>query len=344
MFNQRYRHLQDMGMTAMKKASFEIALKGKKQIAEGTFAFVFEKPEGFRFKAGQHLRMTLINPPKTDSEGNSRFFSLASTPQDPDLVIAMRMRDTAFKRVLKSMPIGEKVRIQIMAHVPHGAFALHEDSLRPAVFVVGGIGIVPAFSIIKDATERKLPHKLFLFYSNRRPEDAPFLSELQKIEKSNSNFKLIATMTQAERSTKPWKGETGAINGALLKKYLGDRKSPIYYVSGLPEMTSAMKKILRELGVREESIRAEEFTGFNLNKLQDMSYQRWKKHLLITLVVFGLIVAVFIHVGVFNSISQYGICGFLRENPILWLGIVAFPILAVFKIKHLLWIRHRRKS
>ena len=86
-------------MLSMKKAEFEVALKGKKQIAEGTMAFVFEKPNGFQFRAGQHIRMTLIDPSETDNEDNSRLFSLASTPQDADLVIAMRMRDTAFKRV-----------------------------------------------------------------------------------------------------------------------------------------------------------------------------------------------------------------------------------------------------
>jgi ferredoxin-NADP reductase len=58
----------------MEKMIFEVALKNKKQIAEGTYAFSFEKPKGFHFRAGQHVRMTLINPPETDSEGNSRFF------------------------------------------------------------------------------------------------------------------------------------------------------------------------------------------------------------------------------------------------------------------------------
>lgn len=168
-----------------KKTSFEVALKDKKQIAEGTIAFVFEKPDGFHFKAGQHIRMALIDPPETDSEGNSRFFSLANSPPEAELLIAMRMRDTAFKRVLGQMQIGEKVLIEILQDVPHGAFALHDDALKPAVFLIGGIGIVPAFSMIKDAIARKLPHTIFLFYSNRRPEDAPFLDELENLAKQN---------------------------------------------------------------------------------------------------------------------------------------------------------------
>jgi len=326
-------------MSSMKTAAFEIALKGEKQIAEGTMAFIFEKPEGFRFKAGQHLRMTLINPPETDSEGDSRFFSLASTPQDPDIVIAMRMRDTAFKRVLKNMQIGEKVRIQIMLDVPHGAFALHDDSSKPAVFIVGGIGIVPAFSMIKDATERKLPHKLFLFYSNRRLEDAPFLEELQKLAQQNPSFRLIATMTEAEKSAKSWEGERGFINHAMLTKYLDDLQSPMYYVSGLPEMVSAMKKMLADSGVKENNIHAEEFTGFNLNEIRDTPTSTRKRHILIAAIVLAIIMVVIFHVKIANLVSQSGIPEFLRENPISWVMIGVLLIPAVFKIKHVLWLK-----
>lgn len=256
--------------SSMEKAAFEVALKGKKQIAEGTMAFVFEKPEGFRFKAGQHIRMTLINPPETDSEGNSRFFSIASSPQDPDLLIAMRMRDTAFKRVLRRMQTGEKVLIQIMLDAPHGAFMLHDDTSKPAVFLIGGIGIVPAFSMIKDATERKLSHTVYLFFSNRRPEDAPFLDDLQNLAKQNPNFKLVATMTKPEKSAQLWPGETGAINYSMLTKYVDDLQSPVYNIAGLPEMAGAMRKLLADAGVNEENIRAEEFSGFDLNRLSDV--------------------------------------------------------------------------
>jgi ferredoxin-NADP reductase len=253
----------------MNKMAFEVALMDKRLVAEGTIAFVFEKPKDFHFKAGQHVRMTLIDPPETDSEGNSRFFSLANSPQEKDLIIAMRMRDTAFKRVLERMQIGDKVLIEILLESPHGSFALHNDPSIPAVFIIGGIGIVPAFSMIKDAIERKLPHKIFLFYSNRRPEDTPFLDDLERWARENPSFKLIATMTEPEKSAKLWPGETGKINRSMLKKHVDDLEAPIYYVAGLPEMVSAMKTMLIGLGVNEEHIRAEEFTGFNLNEIHN---------------------------------------------------------------------------
>ena len=47
---------------------------------------------------------------------------------------------------------------------------------------------------MKEADHERLPDKLYLFYSNRRPEGAPFLESLNSLEKSNPNFHLIAAI------------------------------------------------------------------------------------------------------------------------------------------------------
>ncbi len=260
--NKHGHFLMNLLRPSMKRVAYDVALKEKWNIAEGTMAFMFERPNGFQYQAGQHVRMTLIRPPETDDEGNHRFFSLASSPQEDDLVFAMRMRDTAFKRVLGRMQIGDAVRMEILLKSPHGSFTLHDDSAKPAVFLIGGIGVVPAFSMIKDAMERELPHPLVLFYSNRRPEDAPFLDELEHLARHNPSFKLIATMTGPENSATSWRGETGYIDHPMLTRYVDDLASPMYYLAGLPAMVSAMKTVLADSGVSEANIRAEEFSGF----------------------------------------------------------------------------------
>ena len=79
-------------------------LVSRQEVAEQTTAFRFEKPQNWEFKAGQALDMTLLDPPETDAEGNIRTFSIASAPHEDTLMVATRMRDTAFKRVLKTMP------------------------------------------------------------------------------------------------------------------------------------------------------------------------------------------------------------------------------------------------
>ncbi len=334
-FNMILSHLGiNHSMSSMKKASFEIALKGKKQIAKGTMAFIFEKPEGFSFKAGQHVRMTLLNPPETDIRGNSRFLTLANTPEDKDLIVAMRMTDSAFKRVLGQMKIGEKVLIQILLGIPHGAFALQEDSSKPAVFLVGGIGIVPAYSMIKEATDKKLPQKIYLFYSNRRPEDAPYLEDLKIFEERNPNFKLIATMTEPQKSKIAWNGETGFINKSMLEKYVDDLDSPIYYIAGLTEMVNAMKKLLNDLGVSEENIKAEDFSNFKMGAMGD-GIDNIKKYLLPSVIILMVIVGIIAHVGVgFSILNSFSLKNLSYLTMGLILIIIIFKVFVLFRFKN----------
>lgn len=233
-------------------------LQKREQIAEGTMAFHFEKPAGFEFRPGQAVDWTLFNPPETDAEGNTRAFSIASAPFDPHLMIATRMRDSAFKRVLCTMPLGTQVKMD----GPSGSFTLHKNSAKPAVFLAGGIGITPFRSIVRQASHERLPHQLYLFYSNRRPEDAPFLPDLEELARSNPNFHLLATMTEISKSSRSWSGETGCISPKMLSKYIPNLQGPIYYVAGPPAMVTAMRQILAQAAVDEDDIRTEEFAGY----------------------------------------------------------------------------------
>ncbi len=233
-------------------------LTKREVIAEDTMAFHFAKLADFQFRAGQSIDMTLINAPETDAEGNTRAFSIASAPFDNDLMIATRMRDTAFKRVLRKAALGIEVKIE----GPSGSFVLHRKAEKPAVFLAGGIGITPFLSIIRQATHDRAPHRLYLFYGNRRLEDAAFLDILTETSKQNPNFHLIATMSEMEKSHREWKGETGFIDKDMLTKYLPTLQGPIYYIAGPPAMVAAMRRMLTEAGVDEDDIRTEEFSGY----------------------------------------------------------------------------------
>jgi ferredoxin-NADP reductase len=233
-------------------------LLNRVEVAEGTMAFHFEKPLGFDFKPGQSSDLTLLDPPENDSEGNIRTFSIASAPFEDQLMFATRMRDTAFKRSLKRVPLGTPVKLDS----PLGSFTLHKNSAKPAVFLTGGIGITPFFSIVKQAAHDRLAHKLFLFHSNRRPEDAPFLEVLENLEKTNPSFRFVGTMTDMLHSRKKWDGEMGLIDKAMLLRYLSDLRGPIYYIAGPPAMVTDMRRMLVASSIDEDDIRTEEFAGY----------------------------------------------------------------------------------
>lgn len=237
---------------------YKVKLTEKREVADGTMAFHFEKPEGFVYKAGQFAECTLINPAETDAEGNARPFSLASAPYEDELMFATRMRDTAFKRVLKTMEPG----MELSLDAPHGSFTLHDDMCFPAVFLTGGIGVTPVRSIVLQAMHDNLPHRILVFYSNRGPEDAAFLDELMKCQDSNPNYTFVGTMTEMEKSSREWHGETGYITKAMLLKFISDMTLPIFYIDGPPAMVKAMRQLLSEAGVDKGNIRTEEFSGY----------------------------------------------------------------------------------
>ena len=247
-----------MATEAVLMADQKSKLIRREEVAEGTMAFHFEKPSGFAFKAGQSADVTLIDPPDTDAEGNTRTFSIASPPFENELVFTTRMRDTAFKRLLKNVPLATEVKIGSAA----GSFTLHKNPAKPAVFLAGGIGITPFLSMVRQADHDRLPHKLYLFYSNRRPEDAAFLAALQTLEKTNPHFHLICTMTEMSKSKKEWKGETVLIDKEMLSRHLAVLQGPIYYIAGPPPMVAAMRQTLVSAGIEEDDIRAEDFAGY----------------------------------------------------------------------------------
>lgn len=245
-------------MTVAVQHDFLVCLDDRQEIAERTIACWFEKPAKFVFKPGQFIEITVLNPPETDSEGNSRAFSIASVPQDDFLLVATRLRESTFKRVLSHASPGTQVKID----GPFGDLRLHNDSSRAAVILCGGIGITPFRSIILNATQQKLPHRIFLFYSNRRPEDAPFLAELQALEKQNPNFKLIGCMTEMAKSGRRWNGVRGKISRELIEKHLGGFPPAIYYVTGPPGFVAAMRAMLADSGMDDDNVRTEEFSGY----------------------------------------------------------------------------------
>ena len=151
---------------AVSQTTYLVTLQDHRQVAERTMAFQSEKPEGFTFTAGQSLDMTLMNPPETDGEGNGYTFSMASAADEGLLLVATRMRETAFKQVLGTLPINSHIKIE----GPFGNLVLHHDQARTGVFLAGGIGITPFRSILLRAHESNCLSVCSSSIANRRPD------------------------------------------------------------------------------------------------------------------------------------------------------------------------------
>jgi len=110
--------------------------------------------------------------------------------------------------------------------------------------------------------ERPDPYTIYLFYSNRRPEDAAFLDQLAAVPQGSCNFRLVATMTDMQESARSWDGERGFIDAPMLLRHLPALDGPTYYIAGPPRMVTAMRDMLVSAKVDEDAIRTEDFGGY----------------------------------------------------------------------------------
>jgi ferredoxin-NADP reductase len=249
---------------------YEMTLVDRQEVARDTMAFWFDaNRSNFEFRAGQHADFVFTQPRVGSESDYSRTFSLASPPQEKGLImIAMRMRKTDFKNALMAAALGTKFIVSRSS----GSFTLHKDITRPAVFLAGGIGITPIRSILKQAAQERLPHRLYLFYSNREADDAAFLDEFESMSIQNPNFLLISTLTG--HRTLAWPYEKGHINREMLMRYLLGLKGPIYYIAGPSGMVTAMTDLLRSSGVSDDDVKTEEFGNYSLFQHSSQGGQR----------------------------------------------------------------------
>ncbi len=222
------------------------------------------KGVSFPFTAGQFIKLTIPNV--NDPRGDSRFFSITSAPSEQEyLMVATTISESPFKQAFAALRTGDTVLVS----GPYGKFVLTNEEDRIHVFISGGVGITPFHSILKDALDRKLPHHIILFYSNHTPADIVFKDDLEKFAKENPNLTIVHTITQPEDNNEAMKQfnnrvywETGRIDEAIIRKYVNDLSNAIFYICGPPSMVEALTAVVKGMGISEENIKLERFTGY----------------------------------------------------------------------------------
>ena len=68
----------------------------------------------------------------------------------------------------------------------------------------------------------------------------------------------MLTKSASER----WQGERGHIDATMLKRHIVDLDVPIYYLTGPAGMVRAMRQLLVDMDVNENTIRTEECKGY----------------------------------------------------------------------------------
>jgi ferredoxin-NADP reductase len=232
-------------------------IKEKQEVAKETLLVKFDLHGAeVDFQPGQYFFVNLPDVGHQDERGLRRHITVVTSPNEKGVLgLATRLRDSAFKRTLRELPVGAEVDVE----PPKGKFVLPDDTSRPLVFVAGGIGITVFRSMLRFIREEGLPHQVTLIYSNRDRESTAFLDELQELERELPSFRLVLTMTEDDG----WQGETRRIDSEFFESYLGENLNEYtFMVAGPPDMVEGMQSALAEAGVEEENVIASRFSGY----------------------------------------------------------------------------------
>lgn len=230
------------------KARVVMALKRRDDAARNTRDFWFEPEKQISFIPGQYFEWTLPHS-RSDSRGVRRYFSIASSPTEKEVLLSTRMakESSSFKKALDSLPAGGEV---IAANLS-GEFVLPKDPVKKLVFIAGGIGITPFRSMIKYLLDKKEKRDIVLMYSNRTEADVAFRAVLDEAGRT-LGIKLFYVITDKE----------GFIDEQKIKNNIIDWRERMFYVSGPEPMVQAFEKMLAKMELPKKQIKRDYFPGY----------------------------------------------------------------------------------
>ena len=231
-------------------------VKEKREVAKGTLLVVFDlQGEEVDFRPGQYFWVELPDRGYEDEKGLRRHISVVTSPTERGVLgLCTRLRDTAFKKTLAELELGDEVEVE----EPKGDYRLPEDTSSHYVFVAGGIGITVFHSMLRWIADTGAPYRVTLVYSNRDRESTAFLDELQELERTLPDFRLVTIMTDDPG----WDGESRRIDADVLRDHLGELGGSTYLVAGPPAMVEAVAGQLSEAGVPDEQVLPSRFSGY----------------------------------------------------------------------------------
>jgi ferredoxin-NADP reductase len=208
-------------------------------LAPGTVHLRVDRPEGFRFRAGQFALLQVSTPWGPDL----RPLSLAGSPDGEAIEFATRVGSSAFKHALFSLGPGDEVKVSR----PIGGLPYDPD--RPAVLIAGGMGITPLRSLMLSAAAVEASAPIHLLFSNRHWDWIPFRTELASEERMRANLRITWIQTSPIGVPQDTNVHHGRITGDLLERELRTTPDAVFYVAGPAPMTADVTRTLRELGV-----------------------------------------------------------------------------------------------
>lgn len=172
----------------------------------------FKTKREFEYLAGQYVGLRY--------KGNSRAYSLASSPTRDSIEICVRRVPSGrlSPRICDELALGDAVTLR----GPHGDLVLQDPSERDIVFLATGTGVAPFKGMIDYLFDVELDEhgsekrNVWLFLGAAWEDDLPYREEFRRLASDEENFYFVPTVSR-EPYLGTWTGETDYVQNALLK-------------------------------------------------------------------------------------------------------------------------------
>ncbi len=210
-------------------------------------------PATIDFTAGQYIQ--LESKEYKGRESVMRAYSVASIPSDNqaiELNIRLVPDGICTTWVFDHLKEGQPVNFS----GPYGEFRL-SGTEAPIIFIAGGSGMAPIWSIIRDMKEKNINRKASYFFGAHSQKDLFYFDELKALEKELPWLTYIPALS-GEPENSDWKGERGRIT-EIVPKLFPDCSQHEAYLCGSPGMIDASIEILTKAGMPKEKIYFDKF-------------------------------------------------------------------------------------
>ena len=220
----------------------------KKQIAHDSYSFKMTVPEGYTWKAGQHVLWRIPDHKVDEGDKDTRVFTIASAPEEGFLMFATKIGElhTSFKEILLNK-IQPGDTIQVAAPLGTFGFSLEKEK---SLIIVGGIGITPIRSIMRHELDaHRDGHEIHMLFSEAGG-DHPFGDFFREADRQLADFSVEFVT------------EVDVFTGKVAEYAKANGNDAEYLIAGSPGMNAAFTKQLQELGIEDANIVKDEFFGY----------------------------------------------------------------------------------
>lgn len=226
----------------------KLELIEKREESADVFSFIFKPRIPVSWQAGQYVlyKIPHNNP---DDRGDTRIFTISSPPYQKNLMLTTRYafkESSSFKKALFAKQIGDVVE----ASTVRGKFIV-EDINQKFVFIAGGIGITPFYSILLDLEKQNKIKDIILIYSNKKKENIVFRDTLERLAKQFPGLRIIYIFSPRH------------CDKELIQETVPDIQERIFYLSGPVRLVKSVEEVLRQLSVDKNKIKKDYIPGYD---------------------------------------------------------------------------------